>query len=244
MQKGDNKKIKEGGRTKSLMSHLCKICQLTSDNLDADNILYNAVYWITEWCENPSTFYKKEIMSCTVSALKTYDHFNEYKFYFDKRTFVTGNLFIDKETGETISMNKGMKISANAKCRKTKRIKIVLDMWKPELSIDENIEHIKSWEYKDLMNLSEKTVLNYFEIAKNMPGMREKYEWLDNIVPEKKAVGRQKHQITIQNIETKKVMTFESKKECCEFLKINKGNLSRFLKGNTRLNKTYKVLNA
>ena len=49
-------------------------------------------------------------------------------------------------------------------------------------------------------------------------------------------------QITIRDINTGKIKVFESKSECMKYLGVgSKETFSRFIKGNTRLNKLYSI---
>ena len=235
--------IKEGGRKKSLYSHLIQAAQfLESENrMNPDHLLYDAVYWIVNYCENGLRFPKEEIMETVHKVIISYK-FEECRMRFDNRSMVSGGEMVDSETGEVVPMDKGMKIRANAKCRKTERIKDVVGQWHPDKSIDWNVEHIKSWEDKGTMNLKKKTFLNYRGLAKNMPDMVEKYRWLENFEIMEK-VGRKCEGIVLQDLCTGEVHEFQSKGECMEWLGIgNRKTFSKFLKGRTKFSKKYKVL--
>lgn len=231
-------KIKIGGRRKSLASHLIQACQFSADKLDADHILWDAVYWIYNYCEEGCRFPKMEIMSTVACVLKSFDSY-ECRLHTDKRMFVTGPVQIDTETGEVTYMDKNDKIRANAKCRKTARIIEVVNMWNPNESIEWNADNIRSWENKTTKDLSNKTFKNYIATAKQMPELVSQYEWLSEIEFE----SRVKQSISIMNLETNEVFEFDSKSECMKFLGItNKMTFSRFLKGNTKFNKKFKAI--
>ena len=235
--------IKVGGRRRSLYAHLLQAAQFLDyeNKMDPDHLLYDAVYWIANYCENGLSFPKKEILSTVDSVLLSYK-MNDDRMHYDKRTFVSGKEMIDSETGEIISMDKKMKLKANAKCRKTERITDVIKQWKPEMDIEWNVEHIKSWEEKSTKNLKEKTFINYIECAKMMPELVEQFPWLEEFEVEKKSVGRQTQSITIKNVETNETHQFESKTECMQWLGISKPTFSKFLQGHTKLNKTFQVI--
>ena len=246
--RGKSSTIKEGGRKSSLYNHLVRICHLTSESLDPDCVLYNAVYWMYIYCENGANFPKTELIGQVTKVLSTYWQV-ETTMHIDKRMFITGQTKIDPSTGEVAYMSTSEKISANAKCRKTERIVEVVKMWDPEKSLEWNAEHIRSWENDSTKNLSNNTMKDYLKAAKRMPELVSKFGWLKDIDDRKQTRqesgskgGKKTKQITIIDIETGETMAFESHQECIEALGISKPTLSKFLKGiKTRLDKHYKL---
>lgn len=235
--------IKEGGRMKSLWCHLVELCQFEHSKnqpIDADKILFDAVCWVENYCENPNTVLKFEILSCVKNVLESYTQYDS-RLHTDKRMFVTGDIKIDTDTGETIPMDKPMKISANAKCRKTERIIETVSVWDPSKTIDENIADIKHMT-RDISDLSDNTLKNYIETAKSMHDLVKSYPWLTSIEINTNRKGRPNQQITIQRIVDGKTFTFNSKHDCMKFLKITSRTFSKFIKGISKLNKTYLII--
>lgn len=241
--------IKIGGRRKSLASHLKQVCQFTADNLNPDHILYDAVNWIYNYCEDGYRFPKLEIMNTLCSMMKSFDRY-DCCLYTDKRMFVSGTEMVDIETGEVTKMDKGMKIRANAKCRKTQRIIEIVKHWKPNLSVAENLERIKGRE-DQYSKLNDRTIMSYLESAKKMPDLVKQFPWLEHFSSKKmnKAQaglkgGKVSQPITIKNKVTGTVLVFSSRTECRKHIGCSSKTFVSFLKGNSKLNKKYEILTA
>lgn len=234
-----NYKIKEGSRHGSLFAHMMQLCIFLNDKIDPDYLLYDACHWVARYFENPKSFGHTEIMSVVTSVLKSYYAFAEdWTLWHDKRMFVSGIVKLDTETGECVTMDKGMKIGANARCRKTSRILELAKMWDPEKNYDDNVRFIRDYCDK-LEKKSDRTLKEYIECAKNMPELMKEYPWLNDIVL--KGRGRKKQPVIVENIETGEMIEFQSKKECCEWLGISAKHFDRFKNGKTKQNKIYKV---
>lgn len=244
--------FEKGRRRKSLASHLKQLCQFTADDLDPDYILYDAVHWIYFYCEDGARFPKTEIISTVVGMMRSYDKY-ESTLYTDPRMFITGKMKADPDSGEMHYMNTGEKIGANAKCRKTERIKIVINNWDPSKSVEDNIEHIHTLDYEYYLHvdkLSEKTIKSYITAAKKMPELVSKHEWLAefNNKPQTKQEagskgGKKSKSIVVLHIETRETMEFESHQKCMEHFGIkSRKTFSKFIKGCTKYNKTYQVV--
>lgn len=236
-------KIKIGGRRKSLASHLIQACQFSADNLNPDNILYDAVHWIVTWCEEGWKFPKTEIMSTVTGALKKYDTY-ENRLHPSNKMFITGDEKIDSNTGEVTCMDKGDKIRANAKCRRTVRLIDVVEMWDPSKDFEWNADHIRSWNDdggEEKKNPTNYTIKQYLKDAQNMPSLVSQYNWLLDIEFNQK--GRKKQPISILDTETNEVIEFNSKKECMEWLGCSSKTFSKLLKDTSKQYKQFKLLN-
>lgn len=235
-------KIGEGSRHSSLYNHMMQLCIFMHDSIDPDYILYDACHWVSRYFENPKSFGKTEIMSVVTSVIKTYDLYaDEWTMWHDKRMFVSGDVRLDKDTGECVKMDKGMKIGANAKCRKTGRIVELIKIWNPDKEIDFNLRYARDY-CDDLENKSDKTLKDYIECAKQMPELVKDYPWLKDIEIEKKQKGRQKQPVVIENTETGERFEFKSKKECMEYLGIrSKATFTAFMNGKSKFNKKFKI---
>lgn len=213
--------------------------QFTHDNLNPDHILYDAVLWCVDCCVDGLKFPKKELFEQVCNAItrsNTYD----CRLYFDPRKFISGSITLDNETGEIIPMRKGNKIAANARCRKTERIKEVVKMWNPNMSDAKNIEKVKSW-VDGMENTNERTVKSYLKLAQNMPELLEEHPWLNNLAFKK--AGRCTEQIEIRDLNSGQLIRFKSKKECMDWLGIkSRRTFTQFLKGLTKLNKVYEIV--
>ena len=243
--------IEKGKRRKTLFYHLVQLCQLTTENLDPDYVLYDAVHWTYHYSFEGHSFPKNELIDTTISALVKFSEYDS-TLYTDTRMFVSGKTMTDTDTGEITYMNTSEKISANNKCRKTVRIQMVVDKWNPNLSLEDNVEHIHNLDYESyrtISKLSKKTLLNYIKLAKQMPALVLKHSWLENIdfsntKKQNGSKGGQKtKKITIKNILSGETTTFKSCKDCMKALNINnRKRFSKFIKGTSSLNKIYEII--
>lgn len=236
---GNDCKIREGGRLKSLLSHLKELCMFMHDNLDPDYVLFDAVHWIERYCDNPMSFSKSELMSAVTTALNTHSLFNEKTLHTDKRMFITGDCKIDTTTGEVSYMSKNEKIAANSRCRKTERILEVIRLYDPSKNVEDNIKFIQDQYIEGVSDKSYRTILNYIQTAKSVPDLVNEYKWLENIQIK---AGKPVKPIVILDISANRSLYFKSVKECKQFMNTNSKTFSKFLKGCSNLNKTYKIL--
>lgn len=232
-------RIKKGHRRESIFKRALQTSQFTQDHLDPDHILYDAVLWCVNCCVDGLKFPKKELLEQVCNAISrssTYD----CRLYFDPRQFISGSDRIDAETGEIITMRKGDKIAANARCRKTERIKEVVKVWDLDLSDEENIEEVRSW-VDGMEHTTLRTVKSYLKSAKNMPELLVEYPWLKTL--SFKTAGKQAEQICIRNLQSSEVILFPSKKDCMAWLGIkSRRTFTKFLEGLTKFNKAYEVV--
>lgn len=238
--------IKIGGRRRSLFTHLREACQFLEKRggINADHILYDAVYWIVNNCEEGLKFPTSEITATVASALVTYSQYDDVNKY-DHRTFISGEnkVVVDEETGEITykKMTRAEKIGANSKCRKMRRIEWVCRQWKPDLDLQANIDRIKAYGYENTDGMNDRTYMEYLSTAKNNQRLLDEYKWLAELeLPTSKA-GRKSQSITIVNIESGEEFEFGSKKECMEFFNTNYVTFSNFLKNKTKLNKVWTI---
>ncbi len=232
-------RIQKGHRRESIFKRALQTSQYTQDHLDPDHILYDAVLWCVNCCVDGLKFPKKELLEQVSNAIyrsSTYD----CRLYTDPRLFISGSERIDKGTGEIIPMRKGDKIAANARCRKTERIKELVKVWDPDLSDAENIEVVRSW-VDGMEHTTLRTVKSYLKSAKNMPELLVEYPWLNDLSLKK--AGRCTEQIGIRNLQNGKVILFPSKKDCMAWLGIrSRKTFVKFLAGSTKYNTTYEVV--
>lgn len=232
-------RIQEGHRRESIFKRALQTSQFTHDHLNPDHILYDAVLWCVNYCVDGLKFPKKELLEQVCNAISrssTYD----CRLYLDPRQFISGSDRIDEETGEIVSMGKGDKIAANARCRKTERIKEVVKVWNPDLSEEDNIEAVRSW-IDGMEHTTERTVKSYLKSAQNMPKLLEEYPWLKDLSFKK--AGRCTEQIGIRNLQSGEVILFPSKKDCMAWLGIqSRKTFVKFLEGLTKYNTTYEVV--
>lgn len=232
-------RIQEGRRRKSIFKRALQTSQFTHDHLDPDHILFDAVLWCVNCCVDGLKFSKRELLeqvSNAISRSSTYD----CRLYCDPRQFISGSDRIDAETGELVPMMKGDKIAANARCRKTERIKELVKVWDPDLSDAENIEVVRSW-VDGMEHTTLRTVKSYLKSAKNMPELLGEYPWLNTL--SFKTAGRRAEQICIRNQQSGEVIRFSSKKECMARLGIkSRRTFTKFLEGLTKYNTTYEVV--
>lgn len=232
-------RIQEGHRRESIFKRALQTSQFTHDHLDPDHILYDAVLWCVNCCVDGLKFSKRELLeqvSNAISRSSTYD----CRLYCDPRQFISGSITLDNETGEIITMRKGDKIAANARCRKTERIKELVKVWNPELNDTENIEEVRAW-VDGMEHTTERTVKSYLKSAQNMPELLDEYPWLKDLLFKK--AGRRAEQICIRNQQSGEVIRFSSKKECMARLGIkSRRTFVKFLAGSTKYNTTYEVV--
>lgn len=232
-------RIQKGHRRESIFKRALQTSQFTHDHLDPDHILFDAVLWCVNCCVDGLKFPKKELLEQVSNAItrsSTYD----CRLYTDPRLFISGSERIDKGTGEIIPMRKGDKIAANARCRKTERIKEVVKVWNPVLNDDENIEAVRSW-IDGMEHSTERTIKSYLKSAQNMPELLDEYPWLKDLLFKK--AGRCAEQICIRNQQSGEVIRFSSKKECMARLGIkSRRTFAKFLDGLTKFNQAYEVV--
>lgn len=232
-------RIQKGHRRESIFKRALQTTQFTHDHLNPDHILYDAVLWCADCCVDGLKFPKKELLEQVCNAISrssTYD----CRLYFDPRQFISGSDRIDKETGEIIPMWKGDKIAANARCRKTERIKEVVKVWDLDLSDEENIEEVRSW-IDGMEHTTQRTVISYLKAAQKMPELLVEYPWLKDLSFNK--AGRCTEHIEIRDLHSGELIRFESKKDCMEWLGIkSRRTFAKFLDGLTKFNQEYEVV--
>lgn len=237
VSKNGNFKIKKGNRRRSIFIRALQTSQFTHDFLNPDHILYDSVLWCVCYCEDGLKFPKNELLEQVESAIAK--HFN-YKcvLYVDPRQFISGSTILDNETGEVKPMTKNDKIAANARCRKTERIKEVLNIWNPKLTDDENIAEVRT--LVDGMNkATSNTIKSYLKIAKGVTQLLTEFPWLADLTFK---AGRKQQAINILNKETGETIKFESKQQCMKWLGVSKRTFSKFIDGKTKLNQTFEIL--
>jgi len=214
--------------------------QHSGSDLNPDRILFDAVWWYEAWCDHSEgQLDKREVLLTVSNAIARRGHY-EYRAMVDRRSFISGDCMVDANTGEVIPMNKGRKIAANAKCRKTDRIISVVQAWNPSLSVEENIGEVKSW-CDGMEKTSERTIVGYIRAAQRMPQLVIDYPWLATI--SFKGRGRSLKPVTVRDIESGEVHTFESVKACMEGLGIKtRRTFTLFVKSKTKLNKRFEVV--
>ena len=120
------------------------VAQHSGSDLNPDRILFDAVWWYEVWCDHSEgQLDKREFLLTVSNAIARRGHY-EFRAMVDRRSFISGDCMFNADTGEVIPMDKGRKIAANAKCRKTDRIVSVVKEWNPSLSVEENIGEVKS----------------------------------------------------------------------------------------------------
>lgn len=250
-------RIEKGGRRRSLWLHLSQVKQYLGSTLTLPQLLYDAVYWVRNYCKDAENFSKKELMETVYNRWKIdIGEDNDYLLP-DPRRFITGSRRWDTETGEEVGMEKGDKIRANAKCRKTERIRLVVKMYDPEKTMEENLQAINSWE-EDLLphSLNLRLMKDYLLKASLMEDLKEEYPWLENVKIEKMSKeekGRKggriggkksspKKEIVIKDKQNGKISHFKSKTECREWLRCSSDTFCRFLNGSSKFNYRYEVV--
>lgn len=232
-------RIQEGHRRESIFKRAVQTSQYTHDYLNPDHILYDAVLWCVNCCVDGLKFPKKELLEQVCNAISrssTYD----CRLYTDPRQFISGSITLDNETGEIITMMKGDKIAANARCRKTERIKELVKVWNPDLSEEDNIETVRSW-IDGMEHSTERTIKSYLKSAQKMPELLGEYPWLKDL--SFKRAGRRAEQIGIRNLQSGEVIRFLSKKDCMAWLGIqSRKTFVKFLEGHTKNNTTYEIV--
>ena len=234
-------RIAEGGRRRSLYCHLLQAAQTLkiteSDGrfggggFSPDRLLFDAVWWVLNLCENGWKFPKTEIRQTLLSALERCD--GDIKVAFDSRSVIGGSHRIDEETGELVRNDKEGKLSDTAKVRKTLRILEFLEEYDPSKPLDENIEEIRERGFSGIDGLARKTYIGYIRDAKANGELVERYPWLSDIDVKPKQKGwNRKKSIAIRNKREGFIERFGSVEECAEFLGISKKNFySKFIKG-------------
>lgn len=235
--RGMDCKIKKGNRRASVFNRALSTAQYSGDNLNPVKILTDAVWWYVTWCDRSVDELDKQEFLENVSNAIAVRHSYERKPMVDKRGWISGEFMIDTVTGEYIPMEKGQKIAACQECRKTERIEDMLRDWDSSLPYEDSIADVMSW----CGIKSRKTVISYLLTAKANEEYVARFPFLKDIKI-KQGRGRSTQEVTIEDIANGAVYTFKSHKECMAFLGINKASMSRFLKGNSRLNNKYKVI--
>lgn len=195
--------------------------------------------WCVHYCVDGISFPKRELLQQVCNAINRRDTYKSC-LKKDPRKFISGDVMLDSETGEIVDMTRTDKIAANARCRKTERIKETVMEWNPDLSFEENLEEVRNWSY-GMRNATKRTIMNHLKTAQTMPELVKEYPWLIDIPF--KGAGRIKEPITIKNIESGEVFEFKGKEECMKHLNIkSRRTFAKFLQGQTKYNKTYKIL--
>lgn len=234
-------RTQKGHRRESIFKRALQTAQYTNEHLNPDHILFDAVLWCVTTCVDGLKFPKKELLEQVCNAIARRNTY-ECRLYTDRRMFISGSDMLDKATGEVVSMGKGDKIAANARCRKTERIISVVKAWKADKSIDENIESIRAW-CDGMQKTTKRTIVSYLVAAQKMPSLVNAHPWLKDFEVQPQSRGRCKQCISILNKVTGEIIEFAAKQECMEYLGIaNYQSFSNFLKGKTKLNKTYEVI--
>lgn len=241
VSKNGNYKIAKGHRRRSIFNRALQTSQFTHDFLNPDHILYDSVLWCVCYCEDGLKFPKNELLEQVESAISK--HYN-YKcvLYVDPRKFISGTALVDNETGEVKPMTKNDKIAANARCRKTERIKEVLNIWNPNLTDDENIAEVRTL-VDGMDKATQRTIKSYLQTAQTIEQLVTGFPWLKDLKFNTNERGGQKQQIKLLNKETGETIEFESKQKCMEWLGVkSRKTFSKFIDGQTKLNKRFEVL--
>lgn len=242
-----------GTRIKSTHRHLKQLARLMDecmDGADPNQMLFNAVYYVSNFCENGLVKSKdkgydvtnSEILRCVVSAYNTYKDDEDDILFREKSLFKCGNEFIDGSTGEAVRLisgdpsTRGRKIALNAFQRKTLRIETAMDMFDPSATIEDNCSRIG--EYSRLEGLTVRTLKEYIRLAKGMDWVVNKHSWVKDY-----DIGDgRKTRLAIRDKRNGKVMVFKTVKECLERLKWSKPTYYKFLRGKSKYNKIYTLI--
>lgn len=240
----------KGTRMKSVFLHLKQLARMMDECMggaDPNQMLFNAVYYVVNFCENGLAKSKdsengydvsnSEILRCVVSAYNTYKDDENDILYREKRLFKCGSEFVDGSTGETVILNtKGRKIALNAYQRKTLRIETAMDMFRPSETVKENCERIG--EYSRLEGLTVRTLKEYIRLAKTMNWLVSRHPWLKDY-----DIGdRRNTLLCLEDKRNGKVMKFKTLKELLSTLKWSKPTYYKFLKGKSKYNKIYTLI--
>ena len=238
--RGTDCRIKKGHRRNSIFTRALSVSQHSGGGLDPDRILFDAVWWYETWCDHSEgQLDKREFLLTVSNAIAKREHY-ECRAMVDRRSFISGNCMIDADTGEVIPMDKGRKIAANAKCRRTDRIVSVVREWNPNMSVEENIEEVRAW-CDGMEKTSERTIVGYIRAAQKMPRLVEDHPWLATISFNGR--GRSSKPVKVRDIESGEVHTFESVKACMEGLGIKtRRTFTLFVEGKTKLNRRFEVI--
>lgn len=252
--------IMRGERGFRLVSHLIQLARIMQEDYgktDQNQMLLNAVYFISNFCEdgiNESSFKTWEILTAVTTAIEHYtDEDESYQLYRRKQRYRTAEGFIDYSTGEFIKYSRGEKISLNASQRKTERILITVANWNPDQSPEQNHSRITR-KIELLSNIKLNTMLEYIKTAKSMSvitdesyegvetkKLTEIYGWLEKFKT-KDNRGKKSKMIKIKDKVKGKTYKFSSHKECMEFLECSEKTLFKFLKGDSKLNKKFDII--
>ena len=232
-------RIQKGHRRASIYWRALQTSQLTRDHINPNHILFDAVNWCVHYCVDGVKFPKRELLQQVCNAVNRRDTYKSC-LKKDPRKFISGDEMLDSETGEIVDMTRTDKIAANARCRKTERIKETAMEWNPNLSFEENLEEVRNWSY-GMRNATKRTILKYLKTAQTMPELVKEYPWLLDLTFHK--AGRSKEPITIKNSESGEMLEFDSKEDCMRYIGIkSRRTFTKFLLGQTKYNKTYEVL--
>lgn len=244
-------KIPRGHRRRKTYQHLIALARLMDESMggaDPHQMLYNAVYWVVNFCVDGLAKSKKgngydvtnaEILCCVVDAIEKYKDGEEDILYRERKLYKCGDDYIDGETGEEVHLMQGdpnrktKKIGLNSIQRKTLRIMTAVDMFDPSMSIEENCERMN--DYSHLEQLTPKTLKHYIKCAKGIDIAVKQYPWLKRF----EFNDKRQTSLAIEEIRSGKVMRFKTVKECLEKLKWSKPTFYKFLKGESKYNKIY-----